>query len=198
MASAIKQMKLKPQMLYLYAFNTCKKGILSSGKNHVLFRLNNEKDAIEMVYASPEKKGEIITIIRNGIQFSVHPEKGFIFSYKEDSGKECSVLLRPCNDTKKYPLCLQEGVDYYDNESWINKVKTWFMEAKTIINTVKDKRIAKTVKKALPTIPSTIPSLESRLALLKRGGSKRKTRKTRKTRRHKNKRNHKRATIKRR
>ena len=173
-------MKLKPQQLYLYAFNTCKKGLLSSGKNHVFFRLNDRKDAIEMSYANPEKRSEVITLIRNGIQFSVHPEKGFIFSYKDASGKECSVLLRPCTDVRKYPLCLREGVDYYDNEDWINKIKTWFMEAKTIINATK----AKIVKKALQSVPTYDPNLTTRLEALRRGGGggcRKKHKMTRKT-----------------
>jgi hypothetical protein len=139
---------------YAYAFNSCRKGLLATGYNHIFFTLNPEKTAFEMKLASNESLITTFTVKDDLLKCT---EKGCIFSYVDlKTGKKCDVALAPCKD-KKYMYCPKMGKHFTDMLSWSKLLKQWFDDKMSIID---DKMIIiagkqfKSVDKKFKSLPA--------------------------------------------
>lgn len=137
--------------LTFYADNTCNKGKgfgLRTGFNHVQIDLVYKRPSrgkpgeayyvMEYSQNIPKREGvipskfkETKTAIQlpldtfNPPQFENNKIK---VTYIDKNGKECTVLLGPCNTPEKEQeyKCPVRGVDFVDDEDWKEKVILWF------------------------------------------------------------------------
>jgi hypothetical protein len=156
----------KPQF-YAYSFNSCRKGMLTTGFNHIYLRVQGNK--FQMVLA---RNDEVITELDN-ILVSCN-EKGCKFTYIDlRTRKTCEVLLMPCKETQKYILCPK----IYDMREWLDLLKLW-------IHDKEEKIKSKTIKKDFSQLDKSFKSLPP--VRTSNGGKRKKFKKTKKIKKRKN------------
>lgn len=154
---------------YAYAFNSCRKGLLATGYNHIYFTLNLEKTAFEMKLASNDSLITTFTVKDDLLKCT---EKGCTFSYVDlKTKKKCDVALSPCKDEKYMTYCPKMGKDFNDMLSWSRLLKQWFDNKMSIITGKQFKSVDKKFK--------SLPALSG--GKRKKNTRKHKTRKLRKS-----------------
>lgn len=164
---------------YTYSFNSCSKGLLKSGYNHVVFSLNKDKTDIEMRQAADSKL--LATISQDSL---VENEKGFQCTYHDlHNDRICRVQIMPCNGEKYQILCPPSSMIIKD---WKRLFYNWIRKQENI---AAENRTNKAFKDLDRRFPETIALSEldekwSELqkSLGKKGGKRSKTQKQRSSR----------------
>jgi hypothetical protein len=127
---------------YAYAFNSCKKGMLATGFNHIFLRV--QENRFQMVQAS---NNEVISELDN-VSVSCD-EKGCKFTYFDlKTRKTCNVLLMPCKDSDKYPLCPRVS----NMREWADLLKLWIYDKEEKIKSKTTKKLFQDVDKSFKTL----------------------------------------------
>jgi len=138
--------------LNFYAYNSCNKTSLRTGFNHVqidlviksprgsgkYYKPGQAYYVMEYSQNIPKRKGIVSSQLKDtptAIQLPLDTFNPPIFennkikvTYTDKKGKECNVLLGPCNTTEKETeyKCPVRGVDFVHDEDWKDKVNIWF------------------------------------------------------------------------
>lgn len=147
----------KQRSLTFYAYNSCNKGSFRSGFNHVQinfvykkplggrlgdtdkpYRAGEAYYVMEYSQNIPKREGRLPSQFKDtptAIQLPLetfNPPKfqnnKIEVTYTDKKGKECNVLLGPCNTPEKEQKykCPVRGKDFADDEDWKDKVNIWF------------------------------------------------------------------------
>lgn len=141
--------------LTFYAYNSCNKDLFRTGFNHVQINLVYKRPrggrlgdkyyksgeayyVMEYSQNIPKREGRLPSQYKDTPTAIQLPLKTFnppIFqnnkikvTYTDKEGKECNVLLGPCNTPEKEQgyKCPVRGVDFADDKDWEDKVTIWF------------------------------------------------------------------------
>jgi len=147
---------LRRSSLNFYAYNSCNKGVMKSGRNHVQIDFVNLKPRGSGKYYKPGQAYYVMEYSQNipkreerlasplPSQFKDTPtaiqlpletfnppqfeNNKLKVTYTDKNGKECNVILEPCSTPEKETEyeCPVRGIDFADDEEWKKMVEQWF------------------------------------------------------------------------